>query len=181
MWSVLLLFALANAADPPCDGKNPFNPGFNVDNWCNPANPPYTTDGWPFCSGGAKAAQWMAVSPRFTIKNTQPYVCKEAGKVLRPDADVLICADYANPDFGEAAADDCTDRTCCAFGICDTFACPSGWESKTNPETIPCLMGDCDQYTCCTKTPVAGMLTFSYRYYSFLVSYLILQSFHITS
>eukprot|EP01060_Flectonema_neradi_P027288 TRINITY_DN3689_c0_g1_i1.p1 TRINITY_DN3689_c0_g1~~TRINITY_DN3689_c0_g1_i1.p1 ORF type:complete len:170 (+),score=25.58 TRINITY_DN3689_c0_g1_i1:79-588(+) len=168
MWFVLLMIALANAADPPCDGKNPFNPDFNVKNWCNPANAPYTTEGWPFCSGGAKAATWMAESPRFTIKDSPPYVCKGAGKVLRPDADVLICADYANPEFGEAAADDCTDRTCCAYGICDTFTCPSGWEHKSNPDKIPCLLGDCDQYTCCKKIIKAGVFLASFLLFRFI-------------
>ena len=154
---VFNIIVIGSAVNPPCDGLNPFNKDFNVQNWCNPINEPYKTQGWPFCSGGANAAQWMAQSPRFTIRNTQPYTCSDPNKVLRPDADVLICADYSYPVFGETAADDCTDRTCCAFGVCDTFSCPSGWTHKSNPNKIGCLLGECDQYTCCDLISQSGM------------------------
>ena len=164
---VLLAVLYGLSADPPCDGKNPFDPGFNEGNWCNPANAPFTTKGWPFCSGKAKAASWMSNSPRFTVYDSQPYTCQDSSKVLRPDANLLICADYAHPQFGEAAADLCTDRTCCAFGICDAFTCPNGWEHIPNPETVPCLMAACDLNTCCKLTESPGMSFFQKIFFLF--------------
>eukprot|EP00755_Sulcionema_specki_P018534 Sspe_Gene.11685::Locus_3962_Transcript_1_1_Confidence_1.000_Length_2100::g.11685::m.11685 len=143
---ILLLLAMVMwSRGAPMDCGNPFTP-HTCDTWCNPMNA-NEYPAWPFCNRRPGESKHAYMENSMSVLDQPAHQCSN-GKVLRSDADALICADYDNPTWGEAAAGPCTDATCCVLGQCNSFQCPSGMKLKPNPEMIDCVF-PCTKDKCC--------------------------------
>jgi|EP01043_Picozoa_sp_COSAG02_P065633 hypothetical protein len=81
--------------------------------------------------------------------NSQVTACA-AGFNLCESGGTEACVDGTQPD---ASADTCVPNPTCES---DTFACPDGYDVKSDPNTITCVDATCSAHDCCEEVAVTS-------------------------